>query len=75
MKTQEELDAIETEAYAQLKREEAIENGTRHDVHEPTTYELAEAELESQAKQAVLTHQTIMEAMMGKDYDRYFPTV
>jgi hypothetical protein len=70
METQEELDAIETEAYAQLKREEAIEN--RHDVHEPTTYELAEAEFNAQAKQAVRTHQTIMEAMMGKDYPKYF---
>jgi hypothetical protein len=42
---QEELDRIESEAYAQLKREEAIENGTRHDVHEPTTYDLAEQEM------------------------------
>jgi hypothetical protein len=36
-----------------------------HDVHEPTTYELAEAELKSEQKYLV-------QEMMGEQYDKYF---
>ena len=38
----------------------------QHDVHEPTTYELAEMELKSEQKY-------IVQEMMGKDYQNYFP--
>jgi len=51
METQEELDRKETEAYAQLKKEEETENRVQHDALEPTTYDLAEAELKYEERQ------------------------
>lgn len=55
--SQEEEDAIEAEAYRDLKREEAIEQAVAHDVHEPTTYELAEVELKAQEKIFLRTYE------------------
>lgn len=46
--------------------EEYREKKVQHDVHEPTTYELAEDELKSEERKFVV------KMMMGRDYDKYF---
>ena len=44
------------------------EEKVQHDVHEPTTYELAEAELKAEERKG----RYILKDMMGSDYDNYF---
>lgn len=46
--------------------DEEVERPVRHEVHEPTTYELAEMELKSEEKKY------IVQMMMGEQYDNYF---